>query len=791
MTIEDPYVGELARPETWVGLALPRVEDDRLLKGRGRYVDDIKLLGQLHAIFIRSPHACADIVALDVSRAIKMPGVVTCLTADDLGGLKDIKPNWIVPGTIPRGRPPLAKRRVRYVGEAVAVVIADSEAAAVDAAELINISYKKREAIIDQDEALVGDSPLVHDDMDGNLAIDFNVGNGGFDEVAAAAPFCTSFSLRNQRLIPFPIECRAVNADYNSASGRMTIYIGQQLPHVFRHMLAEALEIPENRVRVVSPDVGGGFGAKMHFYQEDLIVAFASRLLGQPIKWTERRYESTGATTHGRDHKMTVYVAAEKSGKILALRVDSRANVGAYLSSMGSGVPTINVALFILGVYNIPVAEARVRCAYTNTPPVDAYRGAGRPEAAYVVERTIDRVSHELGLDPADVRMLNFLPEENLPKRQPTGAMIDTGRYAHTLQRAMEKSGYLSFREEQLQVRGSGRVLGIGIGNYTETCGLGPGQIQKLIGFDRGGFESARVRVDSDGCATVYSGSHSHGQGHVTTFAQIAADEIKINVSDIEVIQGDTDSVPQGVGTFNSRSVVVGGSAVKVAAERVWKRIETLAAHLLQISAEDMQFDDGVFRKRGATESVAYKKVCEVAWTGHNVPSDFGIGFDETEFYHPRAMSAPYGAHIAQVEIDTKTGELKILRYVAVDDCGTVINPLLARGQVHGGIAQGIGQALFEDGTVDEYGRSPLESAIPRIDMLPILETEHTVTKSWTNPLGAKGLGEGGAIGAPPAVVNAAIDALWHLGVRVLDMPLTPECILNALAAATIKAIKS
>jgi carbon-monoxide dehydrogenase large subunit len=784
---EKLYEGELEKPDGWVGRAVARMEDDRLLVGKGRYVDDIMLPEQLYAVFIRSPYPSAKIIQISFEQAIQMPGVATCIDASALEGLAPIKPNWIVPGTEARGRPALAKDFVRYVGEPVAVVIADSEAEAIDASEKVEILYEQLPFVLDQDDALQAGAPVVHNDMQTNVSTEFKVGNGGFDEIADAAAFKISCNLKNQRLIPFPIECRAINASYDAASGRMIVYVTQQLPHMFRYMLAQALGFPENKLRVISPDVGGGFGAKMHFYQEDLVTSFASRLLGRPVKWTERRRESVNATTHGRDHNMSVHVAAEEDGKILAIKVDSRANVGAYLSSMGSGIPTVNVGLFIMGVYAIPNAEARIQCVYTNTPPVDAYRGAGRPEAAYVIERTIDRVAHELGIDPAIVRLRNFLSEDALPIRQPTGAMIDSGRYADTLNRAMILSDYDAFRTKQLNLRGDGLLAGIGIGNYTETCGVGPGQVQGLVGFDRGGFESARVRVDSDGRATVFSGSHSHGQGHVTTFAQIAADELKIDIDQIDVIQGDTDSVPQGVGTFNSRSVVVGGSAVKIAAGRVFARIEALAAHLLQIDTADMLLGNGVFRDPASDKSLSYADVSHAAWTGHNVPNNLGIGLDETEFYHPKAMSAPYGSHIAEVEIDAATGELSLTRYTAVDDCGIVINPLLARGQVHGGISQGIGQALFEDGTCGPDGSAPLEPSIPRMDMLPRFQTEHTVTESWTNPLGAKGLGEGGAIGAPPAIVNAAIDALWHLGVRELEMPLTSEKILKAIQAAALE----
>lgn len=779
----DPLItGELKEVDTWVGKPIPRQEDGRLLKGKGRYVEDITLPGQLFAQFVRSPHAHAEITSVDFSKANTLPGVVQCMSSQDMPDIDPITPNWILPGTLSKGRQVLAADRVRYVGEPVAMVIARSEEEAVDAAAAVEVSYDVLPHVLNQDEALSENAILLHDDIPENRATTFRRGKENYEEVSSGADLKLKFDLRNQRLVPFPLECRAVNADFDTASGRMTVYIGQQLPHMFRRMLSEALAFPEHKLRVVSPDVGGGFGAKMHFYSEDVAVSYASRLLGKPVKWSERRRENAVATSHGRDHITTVDVAAEKDGKITAMRVRSRANVGAYLSSMGVGIPTINVALFVLGVYDIPNADVAVDCVYTNTPPVDAYRGAGRPEAAYIIERTIDRVARELGLDPADVRRRNFVTEEQMPHRNIVGGMLDVGRYEATLSRAMELSNYKIFSDRKTE--GKGALLGIGIGNYTETCGVGPSEMQAMIGFDRGGYESALVRVHSSGQAVVMSGSHSHGQGHVTVYAQIAADALGLKPDQIEVIQGDTDQVPQGIGTFNSRSMVVGGSAVRVASERVAKRMKKLAAHLLQAKEEDVSLQEGVFVVSGSNQTMPFAEVSRAAWTGHNVPRDMTIGLEETEFYHPRAMSAPYGAHIAKVSVDPETGEISLLEYLAVDDCGTVINPLLARGQVHGGIVQGIGQALFEDGTPLEDGSMPTEQAIPRIDVVPVMKTEHTVTPSWTNPLGAKGIGESGAIGAPPAIVNATLDALWSLGVRDIDMPLTPERVLAAIHEA-------
>lgn len=766
----------------WIGRPLPRLEDRRLLEGRGQFVEDVTFEGQLYVVFVRSPHPHADILSLDTAASRAMQGVVTVLTHEDLNGIGSIVPNWILPGTKSAGRQVLAEKRVRYVGDPVAAIVASSEAAALDAADAVDVIYRELPFILSAEAALKEDAPQVHADIANNLATTFLRGEPTYDTVSDGAHLKLSFSLRNQRLVPFPIECRALNASFDVTSGRMTLYITHQLPHMLRRMLSEALDFPENKLRVISPDVGGGFGAKMHFYSEDVVIAFASRLLGRPVKWSERRRENAVATSHGRDHVTQVDVAADQEGKIQALRVNSIANIGGYLSSMGAGIPTINAAMGLLGVYDIPNADIGVHLVYTNTTPVDAYRGAGRPEASYIIERTIDRVARELGLDPAEVRARNFLREDQLPHRNLIGGMIDSGNYQATLDRALALSGYLIFKTGK-DDRSAFRQ-GIGLCTYTESCGLGPGELLGMVGFDRGGYESARVRVHSDGRVLVLSGSHSHGQGHVTTFAQIAADALGVSPDEIDVIQGDTQLVPQGVGTFNSRSVAVGGSAVRVASERVAERINALAAHLLQVEPDEMERDGDCFRVKDGDGAILFREVCRAAWTGHNVPRELGIGLEETEFYHPLSMSAPYGAHVAKVRVDTETGEVALLSYVAVDDCGTVINPLLARGQVQGGVMQGIGQALFENGTPLSDGHMLLETAIPRADTSFNIVTDHIETPTLTNPLGAKGLGEAGTIGAPPAVVNAVIDALWTLGVKAIDMPLTPERVLSAIEQA-------
>jgi carbon-monoxide dehydrogenase large subunit len=780
---EDESYAAVANVE-WKGRPLPRLEDTRLLLGRGRYVDDITLPGQLYAAFLRSPLANAEVLEVDVSQALACAGVVAVYTADDLE-LTDIKPNWVLPGSQPKGRKPLASGRVLHVGEPIAVVVAESGAQAVDALQLITVRYEERLPLLDATEAVAG-ARKVHDDLPNNVATMFRTGNGGYDNAAAASDRTISLDLVNQRVIPFPLEPRAVNASYEFG-GKLTLYISHQIPHMLRRMLAENLGFPEQKLRVVSPDVGGGFGPKMHVYPEEVVLCHATQLLGRPVKWTETRSENMVATTHGRDHRTKVDVAVRKDGKILGLRVHSTANVGAYLSTMGGGVPTINVGLFALGVYEIPASEIAITCVYTNTTPVDAYRGAGRPEAAYLIERTIERVALELGLDPAEVRSVNFIRREKLPYRQPAGTLIDSGQFETTMRTALELADYPALRAMQSEARSQGRYIGIGFSNYTETCGMGAAELLGQIGFDRGGFESATVRLHPDGRATVLSGSHSHGQGHVTTFAQIAADELGILPEDVDVIQGDTDAVPFGIGTFNSRSVAVGGSAVKVAAGKVAKRMKQMAACLLKVEPERVELKDGLFRCEGVEATRTLRDVGRAAWTGQGLSRDIGIGLEETEFYHPSGMSSPYGTHLAVVEVDAETGEVSLLRYFAVDDCGEIINPLLARGQVHGGLAQGLGQALFEEAAFSPEGRIEHEAAVPRFDTTISFETAHTVTPTPTNVLGAKGIGEAGTIAAPPAIVNAAIDALWPLGVRSLEMPLTPQRVAAAIKSNKIR----
>ncbi|UYV38381.1 xanthine dehydrogenase family protein molybdopterin-binding subunit [Rhodobacteraceae bacterium D3-12] len=763
-----------------IGMSMVRREDDRQLAGLGRFVEDVTHPGQLYAIFVRSTQAHAELIAVDTSSAASAPGVVQVLTGKDLSEIGALKPQWALATALTAGRPVLAREKVRHVGEPVAVVIAESEAQAIDAVAQVVVSYKALPSVLDQDEAMLATAPQIHDHIQSNHSGSFTRGTDDVDEILAKAHFVHTIELVNQRLVPSPLEGRAINARIDPLDGRLEIYVGHQLPHLFRRSVSEVLGVEENQIRVISPDVGGGFGAKMHFYPEDMVVAYAAITLKRPVKWSERRLEGRYATSHGRDHKTTITVGADVDGRIQALKLHSRANLGAYMSSMGGGVPTINVALFVLGTYNIPAAWVKIDCIYTNTTPTDAYRGAGRPEASYMIERTIDLLAREMGLDPFEVRARNLIEPKALPMRQVTGANLDSGDYQRVLSRAQQ-----ILKESDPVECPKGWLRGEGISFYTETCGVGPGELQSLVGFDRGGYESARVVIGSDASVTVLSGAHSHGQGHKTVFAQIAADALGIEFEKINVIQGDTDRVPQGVGTFNSRSIPVGGTAVREACDRLREKMRLIACSILRISVDALIEQDGGFGVVGEDRSISISEVCREAWIGHK-SRQAGIGLEETEFFHPRAMSAPYGAHIVRVDVDPRTGEICLRDYIAVDDCGTVINPLLARGQVHGGVAQGLGQALFEDGTSDEFGFLPEDLPLPRFDHMPRLNTEHVEIPTWTNPLGAKGLGEAGTIAAPSALVNAVQDALWPIGVRNLEMPLTPERVLSAIDSAEV-----
>jgi aerobic carbon-monoxide dehydrogenase large subunit len=775
----------------YVGRPLRRREDFRFLTGKGRYVDDIKLANTLHLAILRSPHAHAIITGVDLSAAKAAAGVRLALAGADLPRkIGSIKPNWVIPGTMVPDRPVIAIDRVRFVGECVALVVAETREAAYDALELIDVVYESLPAIVDEVAAIADGAPQLHENVPNNITTYFKTGGGDYAAAARQADQVLRLRLVNNRLIPTCLETRAILAE-PGVDGGLTVYLPSQVPHMHRRWIAETVGIPEHLLRVVAPDIGGGFGAKMHLYPEELLCAWLARELKSPVKWWESRSESHQATSHGRAHTEMIEVAFRNDGRILGMKVETLGNVGAYLSNMASGGPTMSVS-YGTGTYNIENFEAVAKVILTNTVPVDAYRGYGRPEAAYIAERTIEAVARHLGLDPVDVRQINFVPRSDFPYR-PYGSrsvIYDSGNYQGCLDKAVAAFDYTSRREEQQRLHSAGRYRGIGVAAYTEMCGMAPSRRLAGNGFDRGGWESARIAIDSSGRATLYSGSMSQGHGHATALAQLAADVLQMPVESIEVVQGDTKQVQAGHGTFNSRSIPVGGSAAHVCAGRIVGKAKKIAAQMMEVAAEDIRFEGGSFSVPGTNiEPLPFSKVARMAHLGHVLPDGMEPGLDETVFYDPTGMGAPSGIHMAYVEVDPDTGMVEILDYVAVDDAGVIINPLLARGQIHGGVVQGIGQALYEEARYDRTSGqlvtgSLLDYGLPRADLLPMIRSQFQETPSPTNPLGVKGIGESGAIGAPPTIVHAVLDALASFGITHLDMPLTPQKIWAAIRDA-------
>jgi carbon-monoxide dehydrogenase large subunit len=775
----------------YVGRPLRRREDFRFLTGKGRYVDDIKLANTLHLAILRSPHAHAIITGVDLSAAKAAAGVRLALAGADLPRkIGSIKPNWVIPGTMVPDRPVIAIDRVRFVGECVALVVAETREAAYDALELIDVVYESLPAIVDEVAAIADGAPQLHENVPNNITTYFKTGGGDYAAAARQADQVLRLRLVNNRLIPTCLETRAILAE-PGVDGGLTVYLPSQVPHMHRRWIAETVGIPEHLLRVVAPDIGGGFGAKMHLYPEELLCAWLARELKSPVKWWESRSESHQATSHGRAHTEMIEVAFRNDGRILGMKVETLGNVGAYLSNMASGGPTMSVS-YGTGTYNIENFEAVAKVILTNTVPVDAYRGYGRPEAAYIAERTIEAVARHLGLDPVDVRQINFVPRSDFPYR-PYGSrsvIYDSGNYQGCLDKAVAAFDYTSRREEQQRLHSAGRYRGIGVAAYTEMCGMAPSRRLAGNGFDRGGWESARIAIDSSGRATLYSGSMSQGHGHATALAQLAADVLQMPVESIEVVQGDTKQVQAGHGTFNSRSIPVGGSAAHVCAGRIVGKAKKIAAQMMEVAAEDIRFEGGSFSVPGTNiEPLPFSKVARMAHLGHVLPDGMEPGLDETVFYDPTGMGAPSGVHMAYVEVDPDTGMVEILDYVAVDDAGVIINPLLAKGQIHGGVVQGIGQALYEEARYDRTSGqlvtgSLLDYGLPRADLLPMIRSQFQETPSPTNPLGVKGIGESGAIGAPPTIVHAVLDALASFGITHLDMPLTPQKIWAAIRDA-------
>ncbi len=776
--------------DTGIGAAVARKEDYRFLTGQGKYTDDITRPGQAHAVFVRSVVAHGNLRSVDTESARAMPGVVAVFTGDDLEGVGGV-PCGFAPDGGPMNEPVhpvLAQGKVRFVGDMVAMVVAETLQQARDAAEAVAVDYEELPAVINMETALAEGTPVIHD-LDDNSCFIWGLGDAEATDAAfAKADHVTTLELVNNRKCPNAMEPRAAIGEFDPATDSYTLYTSSQNPHVIRLLMgAFVLGIPEHKLRVVAPDVGGGFGSKIPNYAEEIAVTWAARQVGRPVKWTAERTESFLSDTHGRDHITRAELACTADGEFLGLRVRTTANMGAYLSAFSPLIPTYLYGTLLAGLYTTPAVRCDVTGVFTNTAPVDAERGAGRPEAAYVVERLVETAARELGIDPAEIRRRNFIPADAFPYQTPVVLQYDSGNYEPVLDRVLELAEYDGFEARREEARGRGRLRGIGIAGYIEACGVAPSNVAGIIGARAGLFEAAQVRVHPTGSVTVYTGSHSHGQGHETTFAQIVSDQLGIPFENVEVVHGDTDQIPFGMGTYGSRSLAVGGSAIARAVEKIVDKARKIAAHALEASEADIDFEAGEFRVRGTDRSIAFGNVALTAYVPHHYPLDvLEPGLDETAFYDPVNFTFPGGCHICEVEVDPETGRTQIVNWNAVDDFGKVINPMIVDGQVHGGIAHGVGQALLEECVYDEESGQLLSGSftdycIPRADDLPGFHVETTETPCPHNPLGVKGAGEAGAIAAPAALINAITDAI---GVAHVDMPATPEKVWAALQSA-------
>ena len=776
-----------------LGSPIKRREDPALITGKGKYTDDLKVFGMLSAVMVRSPFAHAKITAIDTAAALAMPGVVAVYTAEhaEAAGMPGLVPvGWLLDTLKTPPHPMLASTKVNHVGDAVAVVVAEDRYVARDAADAVLVDYEPLNACTNPKDAISSDQSQIHDEAPNNIAFDWEIGDQAKTEAAfAAATHTVRCDLRNQRLIPHAIEPRAVLADWNEANGEMTIHLTTQNPHVHRLLMClSSIGLPEHKVRIIAPEVGGGFGSKIHHYADETIIAMCSKLCGRPVKWAATRTETNQTDAHGRDHVSEAELALDQDGKILGLRVSTHANMGAYLSTFAPAVPTYLYGTLLSGQYDIPAIYGHVVGAFTNTSPVDAYRGAGRPEATYLVERLMHLAGEATGLGPVEIRKRNFLTPDQFPYETQVALTYDSGNYGPAMDRALEMLGYDQLIADQAKRRESpeGKQIGIGFSAYIEACGLAPSAVVGSLGAQAGQWESAELRVHPTGSVTVYTGSSSTGQGHQTSFAQIVADRLQIDVSQVEVIQGDTDLVQFGMGSYGSRSGAVGGSAIVRSTEKIIDKAKQIAGHLLEAAPEDLDFKEGAFHVRGSADhSVPWGDVALQAYLAHNYPENLEPGLVASAFYDPENFTYPFGTHICVVEVDPETGTTDLLRYVAVDDVGNVINPMIVDGQIHGGLAQGIGQALWEGAHYDEDGQlltsSLLDYAVPKIHNLIDFELDRTVTPCPHNPLGVKGVGEAGAIASPPAVVNAVVDALAPWKVQHLDMPLTSEKVWTAI----------
>lgn len=779
----------------YVGTSVKRVEDPRFIQGRGQYVANLDLPNMAHVAILRSPHGHAEIKSINTEKAEALDGVIAVFTGQDLidGGVGTLPCGWNVPDIKVPDRWPLTVDRVRHVGDGVAAVVAETPYIATDALELIEVEYESLPAVVDARKATDDEAPQLHDDVPNNVSYTWALGNKEVAEQALEdADHVVELELVNQRLIPNAMEPRAAAAQWNAADEEMTVWTTSQNPHPIRLLLsAFTLGIPEQKLRVISPDVGGGFGSKIFHYPEEIIVPWVAREINRPVKWVATRSESYQTDSQGRDHVTRCRMAFTNDGTITGVYVQTWSNQGAYLSTFAPLIPTALYITLLSGMYKIEGVYGEMWGTLTNTVPVDAYRGAGRPEAAYLIERLVDMGAQELGLDPVDIRRKNFIPADEFPYQTPVAFLYDSGNYEGLMDTVLDLADYDRLREEQAAAREEGRLVGIGVAACIEASGPAPSQVAGSLGSSVGFWESGVVRVHPSGKVSVLTGSHTHGQGHETTFAQVVADELGIDYQDVEVVHGDTGEVPFGMGTYGSRSAPVGGSALVNACRKVREKAIKIAAHQLEAAEEDIVYDrdNGTLYVQGAPDrSLGFGEIALGAYTAHNLPEGLEPGLEESAFYDPANFTFPNSIHIAQVEVDPETGDVTITRYAAADDVGNVINPMIVEGQLVGGVAQGVGQALLEHGVYDENGQlvsgTMMDYALPRASHFPTIEVERQETPSPHNPLGVKGAGEMGTITATPAVANAVIDALAPLGVQHIELPLTSEKVWRAIQAA-------
>ena len=782
--------------ETGIGASVRRKEDLRFVQGAGKYTDDMNLDGQVHAYILRSPHAHAAVRSIDTSGARESDGVVAVFTSEDMAEVGGIPCGWQVhskdgePMAEPK-HPVLAEGKVRHVGDPVAVVLAESRSQARDAAESIDVDYDVLDAVIDMQSAVSNGTTNVHDDVGTNVCYDWGLGDkDAVDEAFANAHHVSRLDLVNNRLVPNAIEPRCAIGDYDAGSGQYTLHTTSQNPHVIRLLMgAFVLGLPEHKLRVHAPDVGGGFGSKIFHYAEEIIVTWAAAQINRPVKWTADRSESFQSDAHGRDHVTTVELALDENGKFLALREHTLANMGAYLSTFAPCIPTYLHGTLLAGQYATPVIYCEVKAVFTNTVPVDAYRGAGRPEATYLLERIVQVAADDMGMDPAEIRRQNFIQPDEFPYQTPVALIYDTGNYEASLDKALEAADYAGFGGRKAASKEAGKLRGIGIASYIEACGIAPSNVVGSLGARAGLYEAATVRVNPTGSVAVMTGSHSHGQGHETTFAQVVSEKLGIDIDSVDIVHGDTDKIPFGMGTYGSRSIAVGGTAIVNAIDKIVAKGKKIAAHLLETSESDIEFENGQFVVPGTDKAKAFGEVALAAYVPHQYPlEELEPGLEETAFYDPKNFTFPAGTYVCEVEVDPSTGVVDIESFHATDDFGVVINPMIVEGQVHGGLVQGIGQAMLEGCNYDQNGQllsgSYMDYTMPRASDVPSFTVDTTVTECTHNPLGVKGCGEAGAIGAPPAVINAILNALSEVGVTNLDMPATPHRVWQAIRDA-------